>query len=197
MRLDDLISSINGDLQDCLAPVRDRFRRAMLAIFDYAVANPTQGSAATAQNGIASAFKATYADGLVSPGITIEAFVTVFNTRHGAGANANARWVSIRDYIVARKDFRARYVAAMEEGTLPDIPTLVFDELVGDKASGIPQSADLVVTEERETTPGPTYNFLTSTTYSSASLGKSVCRRNTNTFDGQRVQVVHEPLEIV
>lgn len=123
-KLDDVIVAVNGDLQDCLSPVRDRFRLAMSKIFDYAVANPSQGSASTASAAIASAFKATYADGLVAPGITIEQAVTAFNNRHGVGANTNAKWVSVRNFIVARSAHGTQVKKWLEEGAIKPLPRL-------------------------------------------------------------------------
>jgi hypothetical protein len=39
-KLDTLLTEINDDLKDVLAPVAARFRFLLASIFDYAVANP-------------------------------------------------------------------------------------------------------------------------------------------------------------
>lgn len=172
----DQIESLNGDLIDCLVPVRARFRAAMAGIFDYAVANPTQGVAATAQTAIASAFRVTYADGLVSPGITIEQAVTAFNNRHGTGATANARWQSIRDWIVERSLSRKQVLIWLEQGPIATRAEMLLARMSW--TPGLEELADYVgdsvYTEVRDPN-----GYLTQEQYSSASLGRTVRRITT------------------
>lgn len=198
VRLDDLINAINDDLKDCLTPVRDRFRFALSTIFDYSVANPTQGNAGAAQSAINSTFSGTYADGLVSPGIDIDTFTQSFVNRHGVGANINQRWVSVRDYIVERSSHKSRVLGSYEEGVLLSLPELWFRKIAGGIGETVDDpAADLVYTETRETTPGPTFNMITERRWESASLGKTVIKTYTNVLVGNKVEVTESPIEVI
>jgi len=184
MKVDDVITAVNGDLQSCLAPVRDRFRLAMSTIFDYAVANPTQGNPATAQTAIATAFKVHYPDGLISPGITIEQGTLAFVNRHGVGATTALKWVSVRNFIVERSAFKSQVATWLEEGSLRSLLHMQRDLIIGNSDIGISAPVDLVVVKERVTgkTPAdPDYNLIYRKTYSSASLGKTY--RETYSYD--------------
>jgi len=187
-KLDTIIAGVNGDLQDCLAPVAARFRQAMSEIFDYCVANPAQGNPTTAQTAIATAFKVHYPDGLISPGITIEQGTLAFVTRHGVGATTALKWVSVRDFIVARSGLTVAVLRWLEEGELGSIPDLWYRKISGHDPSALFNAApDVVYQIVRNTgvpNTDPEYGLELSESFASASLGKTVQRTWTRTVDG-------------
>jgi len=200
-KLDTIIAEVNGDLQDCLAPVAARFRQAMSDIFDYCVANPAQGNPATAQTAIATAFKVHYPDGLISPGITIEQGTLAFVNRHGVGATTALKWVSVRDFIVERSGLKSAVLLWLEEENIPDLATLWFRRITGHDAEGVftpPQDTEYVETRKYDVPrTDPRYGYITMKVWSSASLGKSVRQMFTLTVSNGVVVPENPPYEVV
>jgi hypothetical protein len=178
---------LNSDYREGIDLYDARFRWFVRYVFDGVIASPGV-TEATARGAVIAAYNAQFPTGAVQidPGIFFDAMVS----RHGP-------WASLKTWIIERADFRDRWAESLIEGTLPPVTEMTYDLLAGNMFEGIGQPADLIYTETRETTPGPTFNYLTERRWVSASLGKTVRRLYTNTFDGTRVNVIAGDPEVV
>jgi len=190
----DTIQDLNDEIKILLTNTLDRTRWLLSALFDYCITNPNS-TPASAQAALVTAYNAQWPLAIVN--IDPALFLTAFLNRHGQGVNVSEKYAFIKQWVVMHRDLKKSFLNCFEEGVLKPIPDLWQEQLEGSLLKGIAQPSDVEVIEIRDTSPGPTFNFIIERQLRSVSRGITIRKRFINTFDGQRVIISEGPLEKV